>query len=73
MDVYQTGRQSIQFQYDKDGDYLEFEVFVDHTVSMYVPKRDHSKAETHTITDDRVKVLNGFIQKHFQDDRKARK
>ena len=27
MDVYQTGRRSIQFQYDKNGDYLEFEVF----------------------------------------------
>lgn len=65
MDVYQTGRQSIQFQYDKDGDYLEFEVFQDYTIAMYVPKRDYSRAETCRITDDNLETLNATIHNHF--------
>lgn len=65
MDVYQTGRQSIQFQYDKDGDYLEFEVFQDHTIAMHVPKRDYSRAEARCITDDNFETLNATIHNHF--------
>lgn len=65
MDIYQTGRQSIQFQYDKNGDYLEFEVFLNRTIAMYVPKRDYSKAEIYNISEDNMKALNDFIQKHF--------
>ena len=65
MVVYPTGRQSIQFQYDNNGDYLEFEVFQDHTIAMYVPKRDYSRAETCRITDDNLEMLNTTIHKHL--------
>ena len=65
MDVYQTGRRSIQFQYDKNGNYLEFEVFQDHTIAMYVPARDYSKAESYCITDDNLEMLNATIHKYF--------
>lgn len=72
MDVYQTGRQSIQFQYDENGNYLEFEVFQDHTIAMYVPKRDYSKAETCRITNDNLEILNDIIHKYFHDNRDER-
>lgn len=65
MDIYQTGRQSIQFQYDKNGDYLEFEVFLNRTIAMYVPKRDYSRAEVRCITDDNLETLNATIHNHF--------
>lgn len=34
MTVYPTGRQSIQFQYDKNENYLELEVYEDHTFCL---------------------------------------
>ncbi len=50
-DVYPTGRQSIQLQYQlEDESYLEFEIFKDKTVCLYVPQGIYEKAiEQHFI------------------------
>ena len=38
-EVFPTGRNSIQLEYEKEnGDYLEFEIFEDGKVSMYLSK-----------------------------------
>lgn len=64
-DVFPTGRNSIQFEYEKtDGEYLEFEVFEDN-IGVYQIKSDGSendyciKTNTEALMQDLVK---GFYE-----------
>lgn len=65
--IYPTGRQSIQFQYElKDRSYLEFEIFEHKTLCLYVPKRVYADAKTMEITDleeEKIKeIVNDFYR-----------
>ena len=66
MIVYPTGRQSIQFQYDKSGDYLELEVYEDHTFCLCMLKRDYGRAKTIRITNDTAEEIRKYIQKQLK-------
>ena len=51
--IFPTGRQSIQFQYElEDRSYLEFEIFEEKTIYLLVPKRIYSNAETAELSSD---------------------
>lgn len=59
--IYPTGRQSIQFQYElEDRSYLEFEIFEAKTVCLLVPKRKYSSAVTENFSEfeaDKIKEI----------------
>ena len=65
MTVYPTGRQSIQFQYDENGDYLELEVYEDHTFFLCMLKRDYGRAKTIRITNDTAEEIRKYILKNL--------
>lgn len=67
MTIYPTGRQSIQFQYDKNGDYLELEVYEDHTFCLYMLKKDYRQAKTIWITNDTAEEIRKYIQKQLKE------
>lgn len=60
-EIYPTGRQSIQFQYElADKSYLEFEIFETKIMCLQVPQRRYSDAiaEELSVTDiDRIKEI----------------
>ncbi len=60
--IYPTGRQSIQFQYElKDRSYLEFEIFENKTMCLCVPKRVYSDAKTMEITDSEEENIKEIV------------
>ena len=67
MTIYPTGRQSIQFQYDKNGDYLELEVYEDHTFCLCMLKKDYGQAKTIRITNDAAEEIRKYIQKQLKE------
>lgn len=67
--IYPTGRQSIQFQYElKDRSYLEFEIFENKTMCLYVPKRVYSDAKTMEITDSEGKNIKKIVDSFYGSD-----
>ena len=58
--VAPTARNSIQFEYDNDGDYLEFELFEDFKCSVFRLNKDNSELHF-TILDVNSEILNIFI------------
>ena len=66
MTIYPTGRQSIQFQYDKNGDYLELEVYEDHTFCLCMFKRNYGQAKTIRLTNDKAEEIRKYIQKQLK-------
>lgn len=67
MTIYPTGRQSIQFQYDKNENYLELEVYEDHTFRLCMLKRDYGQAKTIRITNDAAEEIRKYIQKQLKE------
>ena len=67
MTIYPTGRQSIQFQHDKNGDYLELEVYEDHTFCLCMLKKDYGQAKTIRITNDAAEEIRKYIQKQLKE------
>ncbi len=64
--IYPTGRQSIQFQYElKDKSYLEFEIFEHKTMCLFVPKRIYTEAEEIEITDAEEKRIKEMVEKFY--------
>lgn len=66
--IYPTGRQSIQFQYDKNGDYLELEVYEDHTFCLCMLKRDYGQVKTIRLTNDKAEEIRKYIQKQLREE-----
>ena len=62
-EVYPTGRQSIQFQYElEDRSYLEFEIFEEKSAYLQVPKRKYADAIMGQFSEreiDRIKEIVG--------------
>lgn len=68
-EVFPTGRKSVQMQYKfDDHTYLEFEIYEDKIVSLYVPKLNYTKAEEKELynVDDSVlnKIISDVFSKH---------
>lgn len=61
MTVYPTGRQSIQFQYDKNENYLELEVYEDHTFCLCMLKRDYGQVKTIRLTNDKTEEIRSTL------------
>ncbi len=60
-EVFPTGRNSIQLEYEKEnGDYLEFEIFEDGKISMYLSKGNEEVEELITVENIRRKVENFY-------------
>lgn len=58
-DVFPTGRNSIQFEYEKDnGDYLEFEIFDDHVIAFQATSSEES--ERQVSTKEIIKMVSDF-------------
>lgn len=66
MTVYPTGRQSIQFQYDKNENYLELEVYEDHTFCLCMLKRNYGQAKTIRLTNDKAEEIRKYIQNQLK-------
>ncbi|MCC8104949.1 MAG: hypothetical protein LIO99_02875 [Clostridiales bacterium] len=65
-DVYPTGRQSIQMQYElEDRSYLEFEIFEDKTLCLKVHRRIYSNATTMQITENESERVRGIVEDFF--------
>lgn len=61
-DIYPTGRQSIQFEYELDDrSYLEFEIYADRITCMEVPQRKYDKAIFHQIENERIDTINRIV------------
>ena len=69
MTVYPTGRQSIQFQYDKNGNYLELEIYEDHTFCLCMLKRDYGQVKTIRLTNDKAEEIRKYIQQQLKESR----
>lgn len=64
--IYPTGRQSIQFQYElEDRSYLEFEIFEEKTMCLYVPKRIYANAEEIKIVDSEVVRIKEIVEDFY--------
>lgn len=64
--IYPTGRQSIQFQYElEDRSYLEFEIFENKTMCLCVPKRVYSDAKTMEITDSEEENIKEIVDSFY--------
>lgn len=64
-EIYPTGRQSIQFQYQlEDRSYLEFEIFENKTMSLWVPKRIYADAVEREIIDSEEECIKEMVD-HF--------
>jgi hypothetical protein len=66
-DVFSTGRQSIQFEYEKEnGEYLEFEIFHDHIDIFGMDEYDNEREETVFIHEkNRInEVIRDFYERN---------
>jgi hypothetical protein len=66
-DVFPTGRQSIQFEYEKEnGEYLEFEIFHDHIDIFGMDEYDNEREETVFIHEkNRInEVIRDFYERN---------
>lgn len=65
-DIYPTGRDSIQMQYElPDNSYLEFEVFKDKIIYLEVPERNYILARTNTFSKSEIYKLNSIVQNFY--------
>lgn len=65
-DVFPTGRDSIQFEYEKEnGEYLEFEIFEDHIDILRIDKLEHEEEYRYAITDDIQDKLNELVSDFY--------
>lgn len=59
-DIFPTGRNSIQFEFEKkNGDYLEFEIYMDKIVCLLIQKED-SKEFTLLASQIQEKIINFY-------------
>lgn len=65
-EIYPTGRDSIQLEYElEDRSYLEFEVFKDKILCMRIPQRNYNKAEYEVISPTDTKRINEIIDNFY--------
>ena len=59
--VFPTGRNSVQFEYEKtNGDYLEFEIFKDKRIEMFLTISDNEISKEIKL-DEVIKYVNEFL------------
>ncbi len=64
--IYPTGRQSIQFQYQlEDRSYLEFEIFENKTMYLWVPKRVYADAIEMEITNSEEERIKEMVDNFY--------
>ena len=65
-EIYPTGRQSIQFQFElADRSYLEFEIYKDRTLCLIVPKRDYTKAIEKEISEEETNNIQEIVNSFY--------
>lgn len=65
-EIYPTGRDSIQLEYElEDRSYLEFEVFKDKILCMRIPQRNYNKSEYEIIQSVDIKRINEIIDNFY--------
>ena len=66
-DIYPTGRQSIQFQYElQDKSYLEFEVFETKISYLRVPQRKYADAVTGEIHVTDIEKIKEIVRSFYE-------
>ena len=64
--IYPTGRNSIQLQFELDDrSYLEFEVFADRVMCIQVPQRVYSKASFAELKKNDLEEINNIVKKFY--------
>lgn len=64
-DVFPTGRESIQFEYEKEnGDYLEFEVFSDRINKLFMDDAENEEEEVISIDD--ISKINNILREFYE-------
>lgn len=59
--IFPTGRNSVQFEYEKtNGDYLEFEIFKDKRIEMFLTTSDNEISKEIKL-DEVIKYVNEFF------------
>lgn len=65
-EIYPTGHNSIQLQYElEDKSYLEFEVFKDKILCMVGPQRNYNKSKYEIIQPVDIKRINEIIDNFY--------
>ncbi len=69
--IFPTGRQSVQFQYElEDRSYLEFEIFEENVSCLEVPQRIYSNARTFVFPISEAQRIKEIVKEFYgQDDR----
>lgn len=66
-DIYPTGRQSIQFQYElSNKSYLEFEIFNNKTLCSWVPKRNYINAKEIEIVVSEEEHIKEMVDSFYE-------
>jgi hypothetical protein len=66
-DIYPTGRQSIQFQYElSNKSYLEFEIFNNKTLCLWVPKRNYINAKEIEIVVSEEEHIKEMVDSFYE-------
>ena len=65
-EIFPTGRNSIQIEYDADDEsYFEAEIFIDHASILEIPYHDYSKVITRAVSPEEVAAqANLFLANH---------
>lgn len=64
--IFPTARNSIQFEYElEDGSYLEFEIYLDKTHYLEIPKRDYSNCISEDITENEKERVRQLTREFF--------
>ena len=64
--IFPTGRNSIQLQYEReDKSYLEFEIFADKIVCINVPQRNYTQASSQFFMDTDIHHINTLIKEFY--------
>ena len=65
-EIYPTGRQSVQFQYQlEDESYLEFEIFEEKTMCLLVPERIYEKASEKELRGTEEKNIKEIVDNFY--------
>ncbi len=66
-DIYPTGRQSIQFQYElSNKSYLEFEIFNNKTLCLWVSKRNYINAKEIEIVVSEEEHIKEMVDSFYE-------
>ena len=59
--IFPTGRESVQFEYEKNEEYLEFEIFSSKEIEMFRITRDKKEIEKHVTVIELIEMARKFF------------